>query len=275
VAAYRTGREVASRYGRHADSQLAAGIAYRVLFSLVPLVALVVSVLDLVLPSELRKDVVNWLFHALPGESLQTAVNKSVSHPGAAAPLVAIVALAGLLWAATGMMASIRIAFRVVWAVPGPTYLRGKLRDLLLVGLAAALILVAFGVSLAAQLIASAGKGLSDALDLSGAATVAGTIAESAGGLLVAFLALAVLYSVVPPVRVGFGLVWPSAALGALAIEVLIRGFAIYASRTSLDQIYGPFGAVFTFLLLIYLIATILLVGAELTAARQQDARDR
>jgi membrane protein len=232
-------------------------------------------VLDLVLPSELRKDIVDWLLHAVPGVSLKAAVNRSVSHPGTAAPLVTFLAVAGLLWAASGMMDSIRTAFRVVWETPGPTFLRGRLRDLLLVGLAAVLILVAFGVSVAAQLIASAGKGLSDALDLHGLAGVAGTLAESAGGLLVAFLALAVLYSVVPPNPVRFRLVWPSAALGALAVELLIRGFAFYAARTSLNRIYGPFGAVFTFLLLIYLLAMILLLGAELTAERQLSAHER
>ena len=117
---YRIGRDAAAGYGRHAGSQLAAGISYRVLFSLVPLAALVVSVLDLVLPPELRRDIVDWLFHAAPGTELRSAVEKSVSHPGATAPVVGIVALAGLLWAASGMMGSIRIAFRVIWEQPGP-----------------------------------------------------------------------------------------------------------------------------------------------------------
>lgn len=267
-AVYGASREIASRYGRHADSQLAAGIAYRVLFSLVPLVALVVSVLDLLLPSELRKDVVDWLFHRLPGQTLKSAVNQSLAHPGTAGPLVAVVALVGLLWAASGMMASIRTALRVVWEVPGSTYVRGKLRDLLLVGLAGGLILVALVVSLIAQVIAQAGKGLSDALGLGGAASAAGTVVELAGGLLVAFLALTVLYLVVPPIRTRLSAVWPSAALGALAIVLLTRGFAIFATRTGLNHIYGPFGVIFTFLLLIYLLATIILLGAELTATR-------
>lgn len=126
---YRIARVVSSSYGRHAGQQLAAGIAYRVLFSLVPLLALVVSALDLLLPSGVRVDIVNWLFHGIPGKELESAVNKSISHPGATAPLVTLVAVAGLLWAASGMMASIRVAFRVVWEVPGPTYVRGKLRD--------------------------------------------------------------------------------------------------------------------------------------------------
>ena len=242
------------------------------LFSLVPLVALVVSTLDLVLPDEVRKDVVGWVFHRLPGQSIESAVNESVAHPGATAPVVGLVALAGLLWAASGMMGSIRVAFRVVWEVRGPTYVRAKLRDFLGVALAALLILVAFGVSFAVQLVSQAGKGLSDALGLEGGARVAGTAAELGGGLVVAFVALAVLYSVVPPVRVRFAHVWPVAALAAVAVEVLIRGFAVYTARTSLDRIYGPLGAVFAFLLLIYLLGTILLVGAELIAARQSSA---
>jgi membrane protein len=269
------GRTVWSAYGRHAGSQLAAGIAYRVLFSLVPLLALVVSVLDLVLPREVRSDVVNWLLHGLPGTTLESAVNKSLSHPGATAPLVTLVAVVGLLWAASGMMASIRIAFRVVWEVPGPTFVRGKLRDLLLVGLAGALVLVAFGISVAAQLVAEAGKGLSDALGLKSGARDAGTIAELGAGLAVAFLALLVLYAAVPPVRVRFGRVWPSAALAAVAIELLIKGFAFYAARTSYNRIYGPLGTLFGLLLLIYLLATILLLGAELTAARSTPATQR
>jgi membrane protein len=269
ASAYATSREIASRYSRHADSQLAAGIAYRVLFSLVPLLALVVSVLDLALPAEIRRDIVDWLFHSLPGRTLESAVDKSLSHPGTTAPIVTVAAVAGLLWAASGMMGSIRIALRVVWEVPGPTYVRGKLRDLLLVVLAAVLILLACGVSLVAQLIAEAGKSLSDALHLEGGTAVVATLAELTGGLIVAFLALAVLYSVVPPVRAELRLVWPSAALGAVAIEALIRGFAVYAARTSFDHIYGPFGTLFTFLLLVYLLATVLLLGAELTAERQ------
>ena len=269
---YRIARETASRYGRHAGSQLAAGIAYRVLFSLVPLIALVVSTLDLVLPSEVRKDIVDWVFHKLPGQGIESAVNKSVAHPGATAPIVGLVAVVGLLWAASGMMASIRVAFRVVWEVRGPTYVRAKLRDFLLVGLAALLILLAFGVSFAVQLVSQAGKGLSDVLGLEGAARIAGAAAELAGGLLIGFVALAVVYSVVPPVRVRFADVWPVAVLAAVAVEVLIRGFAVYAARTSLNHVYGPLGTVFAFLLLIYLLGTILLVGAELIAERQSSA---
>jgi membrane protein len=145
---------------------------------------------------------------------------------------------------------------------------RGKLRDFLLVGLAAVLLLVAFGVSLTAQLVAEAGKGVSAAAGMQGGARVAGVVTQLAAGLLVGFLAFSVLYWVVPPVRVQLGHVWPSAALTAVATELLIKGFAFYVARTTANSVYGPLGALFTFLLLIYLLGTVLLLGAELTATR-------
>ena len=44
-----------------AGGQRAAAISYRVLFSLVPFVALLVSVLELVLPETTQESVVSWL----------------------------------------------------------------------------------------------------------------------------------------------------------------------------------------------------------------------
>lgn len=268
--AFRTGRATFAGYGRHAGSQLAAGLAYRVLFSLVPLLALVVTVLDLVLPKHARRAAIHWILGSVPGTALETAVDNSASRPGTTAPIVGLIAIVGLLWAATGMMSGIRTAFRVIWELPGRTYVRGKLRDLLLVALAALLILVAFGASLAAQIVAQAGKSVSDAIGWSGGAAVFGTLVELAGGLVVAVAAFLVLYTVVPPVRERFGLIWPSALLAAIAVEALIRGFAFYVTNlSSYNKIYGSLGVLFVFLFLVYLLAMILLLGAELIVARR------
>ena len=95
------------------------------------------------------------------------------------------------------------------------------------------------------------------------------------GGLVVGFLALIVLYWVVPPVRVPLRQLWPSAALAAVAIELLIKAFSFYAARTTANSVYGPLGALFTFLLLIYLLGTVLLLGAELIAAGASQKKGR
>jgi membrane protein len=84
-------------------------------------------------------------------------------------------------------------------------------------------------------------------------------------------VALLSLYRVVPPVTMRLRLLWPSAAAGAIVFEVAVFGYAIYATRfASFDTVYGPIGAVLGFLLLVYLLAAIVLLGAETAAARSR-----
>ena len=77
------GVEASRGYSRHGSSQFAAAISYRVLFSLVPLVALIVSIVDLVMPESMRQDITDWLLSAVPGpDELDQSVERAVSGAG-------------------------------------------------------------------------------------------------------------------------------------------------------------------------------------------------
>jgi membrane protein len=259
-------------FSRHAGSQLSAAIAYRVLFSLVPFAALLVTVVDLVLPESRREQFVDWLFGFVPGSDIANAVDRTLADSGASTPIIALIAIATLLWAASGMMASIRIAFRVIWdGERGPRYVRSKLRDFALVGFAGVLIVAAFASSVIVRIVVETGASLSDRLGWSGAGGLASTVAELTLSMLVVFVALLLLYRVVPPGTTRLRLLWPSAAAATIAFEVAVYGFAIYATRfASFNTVYGPIGAVLLFLLLVYLLAAIVLLGAETAAARSR-----
>jgi membrane protein len=261
-------------YGRHAGSQLSAAIAYRVLFSLVPFAALLLSILDVVLPPSSREQFVNWLFDEVPGDDLESAIDRALAGSSASAPIVGLVALALLLWGASGMMASIRIAFRLIWEGDiGPTYVRSKLRDFALVAVAGVLVIGAFALSILVRVVVETGSELSDALGWTGGATALSSLAEVASSTLVVFAALLALYRLVPPVRTPVALLWPSALAAAVAFELTVYGYAVYATRfASFNTIYGPIGAVLAFLLLVYLLAAIVLLGAETAAARRPSA---
>ena len=261
-------------YGRHAGSQLSAAIAYRVLFSLVPFAALLLSILDVVLPPSSREQFVNWLFDEVPGDDLESAIDRALAGSSASAPIVGLVALALLLWGASGMMASIRIAFRLIWEVDvGPTYVRSKLRDFALVAFAGVLVIGAFALSILVRVVVETGSELSDALGWTGGATALSSLAEVASSTLVVFAALLALYRLVPPVRTPDALLWPSALAAAVAFELTVYSYAVYATRfASFSTIYGPIGAVLAFLLLVYLLAAIVLLGAETAAARRPSA---
>jgi membrane protein len=259
-------------FSRHAGSQLSAAIAYRVLFSLVPFAALLVTVVDLVLPESRREQFVDWLFGFVPGSDIANAVDRTLADSGATTPIIALIAIATLLWAASGMMASIRIAFRVIWdGEKKPRYVRSKLRDFALVGFAGVLIVAAFASSVIVRIVVETGASLSDRLGWSGAGELASTVAELTLSMFVVFVALLLLYRVVPPVTTRLRLLWPSAAAATIAFEVAVYGFAIYATRfASFNTVYGPIGAVLLFLLLVYLLAAIVLLGAETAAARSR-----
>jgi membrane protein len=263
--------EILRSYSRHAGSLLAAAIAYRVLFSFVPFVAFLVTIVDVVLPPSRREQFVQWLFGEIGGTGLEDGVERALAGSGASAPIVALVALGTLLWGASGMMASIRIAFRLIWdGESGPAYARSKLRDFALVGFAGALVVCAFGLSVIVRVIVETGSGLSRALGLSGIPSVVSTSAEVGLSTLVVFVALLALYRFVPPVTEPLRLLWPSALASAVAFEVCAYGYAVYTTRfADFNSVYGPIGAVLAFLLLVYLLAAIVLLGAETAAARR------
>jgi membrane protein len=265
-------RDILAAFSRHAGSQLSAAIAYRVLFSLVPFAALLLTILDVVLQPSRRAQFVQWLFGMFPGTDLETSIDNTLAASSASAPIVGLVALAILLWGASGMMASIRIAFRVIWdQESGPTYVRSKLRDFALVGLAGALVVGAFGLSVVVRIVVATGTDLSDALGWTGGATVFSTLAEVASSTLVVFGALLALYRFVPPVTMALTQLWPSALAAAIAFQGAVYGYAVYATRfASFNTIYGPIGAVLAFLVLVYLLAAIVLLGAETAAGRSR-----
>ncbi len=145
----------------------------------VPFAAFLLTILDVVLPPSRREQFVTWLFGVFPGTDLEASIDNTLAASNATAPIVGLISLATLLWAASGMMASIRIAFRVIWdRERGPTYVRSKLRDFALVGFAGALVVTAFALSVIVRIVVETGSDLSDALGLSGAATVFSTLAE-------------------------------------------------------------------------------------------------
>ena len=257
-------------YGRHASSELAAAIAYRVLFSLVPLAALLVSLVDLVLPEDARRSVKDWLLGVIPGPAeIDRSVERAISGASVSASLAGLVALVVFLWTASGMMAAIRISFRVIWeSDTGRPYVRGKLLDFALVlctGLVAAL---AFGLTIIVQIVSELGRDLTDVLGSGSGGRILASLVQVGGSLVITFLVFGFLYRSVPPQRPSLRAVWPGALVGAVGFHAATAAYSFYLARFSdFNSVYGPLGAMLGFLLVVYIGAAVLLFGAELVAA--------
>lgn len=259
-------RGAGSEYGRHAGSELAAAIAYRILFSLIPFIALLAAVIDAVMPDTARQDVVDWIVGAFPGATVEEGVQRQLQSSGALTSLAGVVAFGALIWTASGMTRSLRVAFGVVWEIEmRPEFLQAKLRDIAALGVLAALVVGSFGLSLATQIAVQAGVSVAGAVGLGSAASaLTGTVELAVTGAGT-FAALLVVYRLGAPVRLSLAAVWPSALVTALAIDLGVAGYAFYLVRVaSFDTIYGPLGAALAFLALVYVAAQLVLFGAEL-----------
>jgi YihY family inner membrane protein len=263
---------------RHRGTQLAAAISYRVLFSLVPFLALALSLLDLVLSAESEARIDEWLAGLAPGgNDLEESIARTLASTGAAASVAGVVALAGLLWTASGMAASIRMALAVVWEEErGRPYVRAKLVDLGLVFVGVALVLAAFVANLSMQLLTTYGAELAGKLGLERVdARLLGSLGQTIVALAVTIVALLVLYRLAPR-GPSLRQLLPGAIVGGVAVHLAIVAFSAYVGvMAGFEEVYGALGGVFGFLFLVYLVASAIVVGAEVVAAWPEAARPR
>ena len=254
----------------HRGNQLAAAISYRVLFAIVPFLALALSLVHLVLAPEQEADLDDWLAGLAPGgRELEASIARALSTTGTVASITGLVALVGLLWTASGMAASIRSALGVVWEHEHrPPFLRGKLVDLLLVFVGVGVLLTAFVASVSVQVLTTFGTEIAEALDLERVdVTVLGAVGQSLATLLVTIAALLVLYRVASGARSARELL-PGAIVGGVGMHLAVLGFSLYVQLVAgFEEIYGALGGIFGFLFLVYLVASALVIGAEVVGA--------
>jgi membrane protein len=249
--------------------QFAAAIAYRVLFSLFPLTILLVSVFGLVLQDdELRRRVVDFLIEILPvSEEGRAEVERSIE--GIATPLSAIglVSLAALLWGASGMMASLRLGLEAALKVErGRPPVHAKLVDFVAVLGAGTLVLLVVGLSTAGAFLGSVLDRLAEQAGLD--AHPAAMLLRDGVQVAVIGLTALLLYRFVPARRIRPRDALAGAALTALSIWGATKLLSFVFSdvfRTNL--IYGSLAGVMTFLFFVYVIALLLLLGAEFAYA--------
>jgi membrane protein len=253
--------------------QYAASIAYRVLFSLFPLTIFLVSIFGLVLQDdEIRQRVIDELIDFLPVSS-EGQGNIQSSIEGIASPLSAIglVSLIALLWGATGMMASIRIGLEAALKVDrGRPAAHAKAVDLALVAITGLLVLVIVGLSAFAaffgRLVGRVAEGL-------GIVPPSGIFLQNGLQLVAVAVMALMLYRFVPARRLRARGAIAGAIVTALGTWGATKILAfIFSDFSRYNLIYGSLAGVMTFLYFVYVVALILLFGAEFAYAWSQPA---
>jgi membrane protein len=267
-------------YSADGCGQKAAAISYYVLLSLFPLVLFAVSVIGVVAPeSSLRERVVDLTLDNVPlGQQGPNDVGSALRDvSGIQSDALGLVGLVALFWAASGMFGSLRAALSDVFNVPtsAPLVVR-KLADLAMVLGVAFLFLASFAFTAALRYAANTEDSVPLIEELARDSSFLLAPIRILLPLVVSCGAFYVVYWLVPASGARRH---SDLALGAIVAAALFEAvkhvFTFYvANFTNYALVFGPIGAIIAFLFWLYLSAQILLFGAELAVAADEE-RDR
>ncbi len=243
-------------------------IAFYALFSLFPLVLVLISILSAVVPvDKAQQAITEFLQRTLPTAAslTQQELEQVLAQRNAAS----VIALLSLLWSASGVFTAIYGAVNRAWGdSKSSLFLKGKLFGLAVV-LAASLILLGTSLlSTAFSLLRQWNGTILGWQPFSDPSTAALWTKLSAGlSPAISMLAFITLYRLIPLNRVVWRDVWLGGLLAGLIWDLARRLYAWYlANVATYSLVYGSVGAIIGFLLWAYLGAMILLIGAEFTA---------
>lgn len=263
-----------SQYNADRCRQIAAAISYHVLLALVPFFTLLGTVVGLLLDDpERRQDFTEYLVERFPlTAEAGVDIGRILSDLPTPASLVGLLSVLALLWSASGMTAAVRVGVTAAFdhGLSRP-YFHSKLVDVLLVFAVACFFVVSFALSIVVNVVERWSETIARSLGAGGLGR--GTALSYLVPVILAFLVLLLLYRLVPRTRVQFRQLWIGALVAAVAAEAIKIGFSYYLVRVArYDLVYGSLGAVFAFLVVVYLQASVLLFGAELASAWPRSA---
>jgi membrane protein len=247
---------------------LAAMIAYFALLSFVPLTFLALALLGLTGRADESSFLVKEIQHALPGTPIEKIVDL-VHAVQENAKALGIVGGAALAWTSLSLFSVLESAFNIVYGRPNRSFLRGKgLAALLMVGSLVMLFLALLAGSLGVAALRQYAPGIAGS---SGAAYTVSIVLSTLG----VFAFLVSTYSLLTNAAVTVRDVLPGAVLATVLLEGTFQLVPLYQRYAELNPALRAFGATAILLVWLYVMANVIVFGAELNwwSQRRREAR--
>jgi membrane protein len=250
-------RDLWRKFFADRGTHLAAMIAYFALLSFVPLTFLSLSLLGLTGRADESSFLVKEIKHTLPGTPIDRIIDLVHTVQDNAAAL-GLVGGAALLWTSLSLFSVLESAFNIVYGRPNRSFLRGKgLATVLMVGSLVTL----FVALLAGSLGFSALKEYAPGFAANSAVAYLLSIAVSLLGI---FIFLISCYYVLTNEDVSVRDVLPGAVLATIFLEATFQVLPIYQRYADLNPALRAFGAPAILLVWLYVMANVIVFGAEL-----------
>lgn len=248
-------------------SRLGAALSYYTIFSLAPLLLIVISVAGLFFGRQAAEGAIYEQIAGLVGSDaakfIQEAVAKA-NHPGQGV-LSLIVGIVVLMVGATGVVVELQDALNTVWkVVPKPNrgiwgFVRTRLLSIAMI--------MALGFLLLVSLIFSAAlAGISGWLrGHVGDIALLAWVIDFVVSLGTISLLIALIYKILPEAHVAWRDVWVGAPVSAALFVLGKYLIGLYIGKASVGSAFGAAGSLAVLLVWIYYSTQLILLGAEFT----------
>jgi membrane protein len=259
-------KEAALNWSNHKDARLGAALAYYSIFSIGPLIVIVIAIAGMAFGAEAVQRDVSAQFRSLLGEAGAQAVDAMLK--GANKPregvFATVLGIGTLLFAAIGVVVQLKDALNTVWEVE-PSKQSGVWNFFrsYLVSLAGVLSL---GFLLLISLLLTAAIA-------AGAKYIEPWLPEAvmqSTSMAISFVLIALLFAMMfkwlPDAQVGWRDVWPGAVMTAGLFEIGKFLIGFYIGKQGLESTFGAAASLVVLLIWIYYSSQIVLMGAEFTS---------
>ena len=271
-------RETFSSWMDDYAPSMGAAIAYYTMFSIAPLLLLVIAVAGLIFGRDaVQGEIVNQVT-GLIGKEGAVAIEgllKSASEP-ATSLFATITSIALLILGATTVFAEIQNALDRIWHVP-PAKKPGGIRGFFRTRLLSFGLVLGLGFLLLVSLVVSAAVAALGAWW--GNYFVGWEMMLQIVNLLVSLALSTVLfgmiYKLMPRTPIAWRDVWVGAAVTAVLFEIGKVGIGLYLGKSGVTSGFGAAGSLVVVLVWVYYSAQIFLLGAEFTRLHSSKRRAR
>ena len=262
-------RDAVSAWSEDYAPSMGAALSYYTVFSIAPLLLIVISIAGLVFGREAASGQIFETLGGLVGDegakAIQGMVN-SASDTGKST-FGAIIGVVTLLLGATTVFGELQTDLDRIWKAPAAEKKEGLWNMLRTRVLSFGLIL-AIGFLLLVSLVVSAGLAALGNLwgDLAGGMEALLHVVNFIVSFAVITALFAVMYRFLPRVKVAWPDVWIGAAFTSLLFTIGKFLIGLYIGKSSVASGFGAAGSLVVVLLWVYYSAQIFLFGAEFTA---------
>jgi membrane protein len=261
-------RQLVTKFFADRGTHLAAMVAYFALLSFVPLIFIALSLLGFVHRADASDFLVRELQRAFPGTSVGSIITLVHKVQDNAATL-GIIGGVALLWSSISLFSALESAFNIVYGLPNRPFLRGK-------ALAATLMVAMITILFASLLVGALGV---EVLKRRAPGFVGNAIlsyvVSIAVSLLGVFVFLLAVYWFLPTADVSFRDALPGATISAVVLEASFQILPVFVRLAGVSPTLRVLGAPAILLLWLYVMANVVVFGAELNWWRAERTRLR